>query len=119
MFQRRGLLKTVSPSTLLAEPPVTEVRIEPSVSEPFKYARTHKFSVKREVGVTFGDVVEEMRIWYAREPSNERVDGEESSRRRSAKASKVQHDRFYTRIEASGVVAEASKWVQAARERVE
>lgn len=74
--------------------------------------------MKREEGVTFGDVAEEVRSRHARESFSGCGDAGESLGREANEASEVQPERRCTRIEASGVVAEASKWVRAARERL-
>lgn len=112
-------LQMVSPSTLLTQPPVTEVKIEQQAfSIPCTDAHTHKSVLKRLEGVTFGDVVEEMRARQARESSNLRVAAEDPFLRNDENY-KIPLDKRYTRIEAYGVVAEASKWVRIARERLE
>lgn len=110
-------LRTVSPSTLLTQPPVTEVKIVQQAFIP-KYhpALKHNFVVKREQGVTFGDVVEEMRARHASEPVS--VSGDPFGVRRFDIV-RIDYDRRFTGIEAFGVVAETSKWIRTARERLE
>lgn len=115
--QNHGWLLMVSPSTLLTQSPLTEVGVEQKwFSQAYRHAGTHRFVLKREGGVTFGDVVEEMRAQCAEELA---VDTEKSLGRRSPKADKSQPDPRCTRIEAWGVVAETSNCVRAARGRLE
>ena len=118
--QSNASLQLVSPSTLLTQPPVTEVNIVQQVFSPaFSPEHKHKFVLKREQGVTFGDVVEEMRARQAREPAGESVAAEESLGDGSLVTVKVPLDQRNIRIEASGVVAEASELVRVAREGLE
>jgi hypothetical protein len=115
--QNHNSLKTVSPSTLLTQPPVTEVTIKQQAFIPtYHPVLQHNFVVKRQRGVTFGDVVEEMRARQAREPVS--ASGDPFGIRRFDIV-KIDYDWRYTRIEASGVVAETSKWVVIARENME
>lgn len=98
---------------------MTGVKIEQHAFEsPHKDARTHKFVLERLEGVTFGHVVEDMRVRQARESSVERAAAEDNFVS-DEENPKIQLDKRYTRIEASGVVAEASDWVRTARERME
>lgn len=114
-----GWFQTVSPSTLLTQPPVTGVKIEQHAFEiPHKDAHTHKFVLERLEGVTFGDVVEGMRVRQARESSVERAAAEDPFAS-DEENPKIQLDKRYTRIEASRVVAEASNRVRTAGERME
>jgi hypothetical protein len=116
--QPHASLQMVSPSTLLTQPPVTEVIIEQhAFSIPCTDARTHKFVLKRPEGVTFGDVVEEMRVRQARESSSVRIAAEDPFVRNDEN-DKIPLGERYTRIEACGAIAEASKWVRIARERL-
>jgi len=119
-IQSNASLQLVSPSTLLTQPPVTEFTIVQQVFSPaFGPEHKHKFVLKRERGVTFGDVVEEMRARQAREPAGESVAAEESLGDGSLVTVKVPLDQRNIRIEASGVVAEASELVRVAREGLE
>lgn len=115
-FQPHPWLRMVSPSTFLTQPPVTEVKIEQKAfSIAYTDSHTHKFVLKRAQGVTFGDVVQEMGARHAREPSSEGVPDEENF----GPNDKIQDEQRCTRIEAYGVVADASNWVRVARERLE
>ena len=117
-LQPHSWLQMVSPSTLLTQPPVTEVRIEQQAfSIAYTDAHRHLFTLGRGKGVTFGNVVEHMGVRQARESSVERFAAEDPFVR-DEENPQIQLDKRYTRIEASGVVAEASNWVRAARDRL-
>jgi hypothetical protein len=117
IFQNHNSLQTVSPSTLLTQPPVTQVTLKQQASIPaFHPVLRHEFVVRREQGVTFGDVVEEMRARHASEPVS--VSGDPFGVRRFDIV-RIDYDRRFTGIEAFGVVAETSKWIRTARERLE
>jgi hypothetical protein len=62
--------------------------------------------------------LEGIRAQYVRESSSERIAAEYSFVR-DEENPKIHFDKRVTRIEAYGVVAEASDWVRAARERLE
>lgn len=144
MYQGHRSLKTVSPSTLLTQPPVTEVKLEQELLTG-RPGHALRAVVKREQGVTFGDAVEEIEALRARGKAGESVaaadgfggflfvlrsdiedvPGLEEDRDDNFLGAPnqagytAQQDWHYTRIEASGLVAEASQWVLAARERLE
>jgi len=125
MRQHYDLLKTVSPSTFLTQPPVTEVLIDQKISNAH-FERTLKLDLRCEVGVTFGEVIEELEVLYERETSGGRTGRYRSSSTdrdfRTAPicgGSRLPFDRHDTKIEAAGVIAEGSDCVRAAREVLE
>jgi hypothetical protein len=72
MYQRHRLLKTVSPSMLLTQPAVTEVKLEQEL-HAMRPGHALRAVMKREGGVIFGDVVKEIEALRARGKAGESV----------------------------------------------